>query len=509
MTGRKTLLGAVAATLAAACYSTGEGPSPPSNALYFPTALAISADRSALYAVSSDFDLQFNAGTVQVYDLDALRRRIPKLWAGEGCGDLGANANRVLYPGPCGPLDAAPFVRASAEIGAFATDALLLNDPEGPSARLFLPVRGDPSLTYLDLPTPFALECGQQRNGGKCSPEYRLGTDPNDNTRGLTMPSEPFGIAAIMAKTADERGTRWQQAIAVTHQTSGAVSLFTGTGPNGDSLFHGRPRLEYVLGGMPAGATGIAALPYSSANADDGTFHKPGFIVSFRNAAQLQILRYFSDDNASPARPFLVAGGRIPITVNADGYDSRGIAIGPNDERAACEIGCSALDEAERTACLRQCASIPVPVYVANRAPTTLLVGETRTTVGSSGSSDTVSLYDSVPVAAGASRVVVGQVLGKDGRREDRVFVVCFDARTIYVYDPVARRITDTILTGRGPTAISIDIGTMDGEPYAFAYIAHFTDSYIGVVDLNASHVDTYMTMIATVGHPRPPAETQ
>lgn len=507
------MLGAVAATLVAACYSTGEGPSPPSKSLYFPTALAISADSAALYAVSSDFDLQFNAGTVQVYDLDALRRRLPRLWAGEGCGDLGANPSRVLYPGACGPIDAAPLVRASAEIGAFATDALLLSDPEGPSARLFLPVRGDPSLTYFDLPTPFALDCGQQRNGGRCSPEYRLGTDPSDNTRGLTMPPEPFGIAAIMSKTEGPQGTRWQQAIAVTHQTSGAVSLFTGTGPQGDSLFHGRPRLEFVLGGLPAGPIGIAALPHSplvaAAAQDEDPFYQPGFVVSFRNSAQLQLLRYFSDDNAAPARPFLVSAGRVPITINADGYDSRGIAVGGSDERVACEIGCSALDEGERGACLRDCASIPVPVYVANRAPTTLLVGETRTSIGSTQSADLVSLYDSIPVAAGASRVVIGHVLGKDGKREERVFVICFDARTIYVYDPASRRVTGTILTGRGPNALSIDIGTMDGEPYAFGYVAHFTDSYIGVVDLNESHADTYMTMIATVGQPRPPAETQ
>lgn len=503
------MLGAVAATLAAACYSTGEGPSPPPRSLYFPTALAISADQSALYAASSDFDLQYNGGTLQVYDLEALRRRVPRLWAGEGCGELGPNPTRVLHPGACGPIDAGPLVRASAEIGAFATDALLLSDPEGPGARLFLPVRGDPSLTYFDVPSPFVIDCGQSRDGGRCSEAHRLGVNPNDNSRGLRMPAEPFGIAAVMQETAGS----WQQAIVVTHQTSGALSLFTGVGPSGDSLFHGRPRLEFILSGLPAGPTGIAALPGSPLVSElaktSDPFYQPGFLVSFRNSPELQIVRYFSDEGASPARPFLVTGGKVPVTINANGYDSRGVAMGSGVERFGCEAGCTAFDEGERKACLEGCASIPVSVYVANRTPPTLLIGETRSSIGPLGSNDLVSLYDSVPVAPGASRVVLGQILDKDGVRQERVFVICFDSRTIYVYDPAARRVTSTISTGRGPNALTLDVGTMDGEPYAYGYVAHFTDSYIGVVDLNEAHLDTYMTMIATVGVPQAPKETQ
>jgi len=41
------------------------------------------------------------------------------------------------------------------------------------------------------------------------------------------------------------------------------------------------------------------------------------------------------------------------------------------------------------------------------------------------------------------------------------------------------------------------------------AYLAHFTDSYIGVIDLDQSHVDTYATIVATVGVPKPPRETK
>lgn len=523
MSGRSTLLGAFALSVVAGCYSTDEGPSPPSDSLYFPVALAVSTDATALYAINSDFDLQFNGGTVQAYDLAALRSRIPPLWQTPApgasvdslCGALGANPSPILYPGVCGPIDAPSLVTSTAKIGAFATDALLLDNPEpdGVRSRLFVPVRGDPSLTYFDLASPLALDCGQAGNGGSCDAAHRLGTDASDNTRGLTMPTEPFHVAAIVAK--DDLGggkVRWQQAIGVTHQTSGAVSLFTGDGSAGDSLFQGRPRLEFVLGGLPAGASGIAAVPYpasiSHAAAGFGNYlppYQPGFLVTFRNNASVALVRYFSDAYSSPARPFLNYGGSVPMSVNAAGYDSRGIVV-DSQARTTCEASCANDTGDALTKCLETCeGTVPVPVYVANRVPPTLIIGQLRTNVSAARTDDLVDFYDSVPVGQGASQVVVGDVLGADGQRHRRVFVVCFDSRSIYVYDPQARRSLPPIRTGRGPSAIALDVGS----DYAFGYVAHFTDSYIGVVDLNEAHAETFLTMVATVGAPSPPRETQ
>src|SRR6266436_1748423 len=76
---------AVVASCLAGCYSTGDGPDP-STALYFPVGLAVSPGGHALYVANSDFDLQFNAGTVEAYR-------------------LGANPTQILYPGLCGSLN--------------------------------------------------------------------------------------------------------------------------------------------------------------------------------------------------------------------------------------------------------------------------------------------------------------------------------------------------------------------------------------------------------------------
>ena len=81
--------------------------------------------------------------------------------------------------------------------------------------------------------------------------------------------------------------------------------------------------------------------------------------------------------------------------------------------------------------------------------------------------------------------------------------MVCFDARIIFVYDPIERRVDGEIRTGRGPHALVMD----PKEP--LAYVGHFTDSYIGLIDLDESHGDTFETIVTTIGVPVPPRESK
>ena len=77
--GRWLLGAAVVASVASACFSAGGGNTPPTNILYFPTGLAVSAGGTALYVVNSDFDLQWNGGTLQSYDLGQIRKDADQL----------------------------------------------------------------------------------------------------------------------------------------------------------------------------------------------------------------------------------------------------------------------------------------------------------------------------------------------------------------------------------------------------------------------------------------------
>ena len=60
------------AALLGGCFDPGEGIAPPPERVYFPVGLALDADARFLYVLNSDFDLQFNAGTLQSMDLEQL-----------------------------------------------------------------------------------------------------------------------------------------------------------------------------------------------------------------------------------------------------------------------------------------------------------------------------------------------------------------------------------------------------------------------------------------------------
>lgn len=525
---------ALAALSVSACYSA-EGQPPPLNRLYFPTGLALSPGATRLYVANSDFDLQYRSGTVQAYDLGRVRQLTPRgctsdagcssgtrcdlapttenggapsRWcvqsagpfAGRPCGALGEQgiADRLLYPGRCAHLDpehpvdgGASLIVGSVGVGAFATALLYRSRPpaadgaQRPGGRLFLPVRGDATLTYIDVDddskaaaTGFELSCGQTGDEHACDATHRRGDSAaQENTRDLTLPREPFGIDA----TSDG------SALVLTHQTEGSASLFVNDWDQGS--YGSGPNLEFVLTGLSTRPIGVAAVP-KAASADPASY-QPHFLVTFRDAAEVRLLRYFDDAAANPARPFLADDGGASITANSLDFDSRGIAIDDSARRAA-ETACELEPADLRADCLDRAADVRLDVYVANRSPATLLVGHTRS------NSDLPTSFDAYPVSFGPSRVVVGDVIDRAGKPSKRVFLVCFDSRAIWVFDPAAREMEANITTGRGPHALAIDAA------HGLAYLAHFTDSYLGVIDLDLRHASAY-SIVLTLGRPTAP----
>ncbi len=156
----------------ASCFTGSEGLVPPTDAFYFPTAVAVSPGRETLYVVNSDFDLQYNGGTLFALNLGeaaggsalakagtrAAAERVATAIAdgrspADVCSEIGSspNDNDTLHPGPCEAVKAAPFVRAYATIGGFGTALRFVGNERGPGLRLFASVRGDPSITYFDI----------------------------------------------------------------------------------------------------------------------------------------------------------------------------------------------------------------------------------------------------------------------------------------------------------------------------------------------------------------------
>lgn len=561
------------AGLLGGCFTSTEGEPPPTDELYFPVGLSLfgeTPDGPAFLAVAnSDYDLHYNSGNVFVLDAARIRELVPRPCAvDEQCAGLDAEGNdgvcdktpneanqnapsftcisapdvdpcpggrrrsaadRSLYPGRCEyqPIDAA-MRRSVKRIGAFATDVLYQSNTNPNDAskmgRLFIPVRGDATLHWIDVDSLGNLNCGD--DDGACDDFHRVGDDPDEeNSRDLRLDPEPFALAASAEGPA----------IVVTNRTTGKVSLFVND-------WETRPTLKHALEGLPAYPVGIAALPAPAlvpalqalhAEPREGTAladvaarwqelsYDPGFLVSFGNVAEVDLLRYFQQD-PSQTEDYLRRADRIGIHLNSAGYDSRGIAIQARERSvaeqrcatragvdasclgdAACLGGLSPEAVDSYLSCVKEAASTPVDVYVANRSPASLLVGRTRPVVNDVQSAEVPDFYAAIPLTLGPSRVITGEVLvgEANGVRsyEPRVFAICFDSRRIFVYDPVRRMIDTEITTGRGPHAVAID------PDNALLFIGHFTDSYIGVVSIDRRFPQTYGKTLATIGKPVPP----
>lgn len=552
---------AVAATVSLSCYSQGDGADPPLDRFYFPVGLQVSHGGSVLYVANADFDLQFNGGTLQSYDLTLVRRhaldvienpaRTDLPWVRTPAGGCPGNAPASQPNGSREPLGeaCAPPVRSefyqrdSAIIGAFATDMLLSGAPTAaPSSgagalrtydRLFLPVRGNATLTWANVARdsadtvapdtrdpaaypPFLVQCGQTATSRRCDARHEIGEDPDElgNTRKITMPGEPFGIALSQ----DSRS------ILVTHQGDTKTSLLaSGLGPNDTDVATGGsaevvPSLQFVLDGVAAGGMGLTAIPHDPDAFVGGVVPFPAFLQTSRANAAVELLRQYPDEG-SLRRPFLAREGAFPLTVSPSGVDSRGIAI---DTSPA--LGCKArASEAERLACARR----PARVFIANRSPASVLVGELGGTNVATGDydPDVLTVSRAEPLSAGPSRVYLAPIVDVDGAYALRLFVVCFDAAQIFVFDPESMRLENVIRVAPGPFAMAFDpfdmaaVARHDQVPadprigrnltrYRFAYVASFTQSYVQLLDLDRRLPNTFERVVFTLGEPTNPKGT-
>ncbi len=524
-------LALLGATLAGACFTGSDGLFPPPKGLYFPTAIAVSPGRTALYVANSDFDLQYNGGTVQVVNLadhegqpglrtqaEAVAGAIASgLALDDICGAAGLKPNQeeLLHPGPCEPLAYARYVRGFATVGAFTSGMSLVPRPDAAGMRLFVTVRGDPSVTFFDVTDDrdpvapsspcgeaFCLDCDQSGEEKRCSVGHRIGESAVASIRGINMPTEPAGIAAAPLPGGD--------ALVIAHPTEASASLVVNRWTGASALPW--PTLEFTLKSLADDPFFVVAIPPPAVveAAADNIAYRPGFILSHRSAPALSVVRFEDDRGSAPPRPFLILAGQPTVTLQGEVADSRGMAVDAS-AREACEGLFAPTDVVNLAGCARD---NPVRFYVASRSPASLLGGTIETEIALSGDvvtsvDERLSLDDVVPLSIGASNVAVGHVIGLGGELEVRIFVVSFDARALAIYDPVLRRVEKQVRTGRGPAGIAFDTGVdAGGALRSHLYVAHFTDSYLGIVDLDARR-PTYGEVVVSVGPPEPPREEQ
>lgn len=425
-----------------ACYDTGDGSAPPSDRFYYPVGLQVSHGGTVLYAVNSDFDLQYNGGTLQAYDLRLIRQHALLTIANpadpalldvlvrkpapnaDACPSnppvfqVGREPGRQPLGETCAPpVKSQAYIRDNVVIGAFATELLLspltkdlvpqtpkvhADDPLPAAAettvdRLFSPVRGNATLTWATVVrdtfesapnasdtranyAPFQIGCGQSGSANRCDTAHTSGEDPFEQRDNSRQITMP---GEPFGATISEDGT----SLVITHQNDTKSSLFL-TGLRRDrndaEIALHPPSLQFVVDNVPIGGVGIVPVPHDlDAFLGLSTLPRPAFFETSRSIPQVSLLRQYSDDlgrvDSSTPRPFLDVEAAFPIAASANGNDSRGIVIDPTP-RLACKARVTSTDPATRDREMAACARKPARAFIANRSPAALLVGDVGAT---------------------------------------------------------------------------------------------------------------------------------
>lgn len=404
---------------ATGCTASSDEVRPPPGQFFFPTGLALDPAQSRLFVANANSELRWDSGTINVIDLDEVDRVIASR-SGTRCQTDPEQVETLV-------CDEESFIvgQAGVRIGNFAT-GLSVQDTGNGTARLIVPVRGDPSITWIDWDgSKLSCDDGAQ-NFAFCDDEHRLTSLRNNEALG-PLPEEPF-------RTFVDAGGGYA---VVTHLNSGDITLI-------DSRAGAAPIISDVARDLFLGTSTTLPGGTAVAGRNPGSLDDLVYAVS-RSEDRVQMLTV--ERPTANALPYLVPSNYFFLDAaggnNGSSSDSRGLAFTGDGNR----------------------------MLAINRRPPTLQIYDSS--LGPSGfpANTAVAIYD---ICREASGLAVGNVGGGD-----LALVTCFREGTAYVIDASGRRSTDAIVrVGRGP--FDVVISTIRKK----AYITNFLEDSIGVIDL-------------------------
>jgi hypothetical protein len=455
--------------LVSACNLKNPGVDPPAGVLSFPAAMSFrdpsAASHDLLYVANSNFNLRYNAGSVQVYDLAKIERAIDgdecrsgdnerRLFADGGLTDAGdPSAEDGGLPNDGGPVSGGPLTEVPLDPGyegddqrdlrghlcdalsdgkcCFGeSDSFLLGGkgkseilidsfasalavaPDG--RRLYVPVRSRDRLLYFDIDESGQISCG--RGKGRC----RRGTVASDEDKDPVAKFEPQATAlAVGALDTMVEGNPKGTFLATAHE-NGAVGFFVDTGSG--------PVLHSTSFAISGRLTSIEADP-----------HNKSFYLT--TAARSSAVSRFGLRNLKD-RYVLTPAPALLVDDVAGAFDTRDILRDKDD---------------------------PARLFVLMRG----VVQSVLFLRLDSNDPGGVRFEGQVRVGAGPSRLAQATL---DGRRV--LFVSCFDERAIYVIEEETRQVRHIIRGLAGPFEMLVD------EPRGFLYVADFNVSVVRVVDM-------------------------
>lgn len=423
--------------VAGACTANSEEVRPPADELFFPTGIGVAPDESVLFAISANSELRYDSGTVLAFDLGAVDAAIDA-WLTGGSVPDGCSRNLDFPESIDCPESELVLAEAGVRIGNFATH-MAIQDKGGGDLRLLVPVRGDPSVTYIDWVAGAGdLVCGESDASlPLCSEAHRL-TRFLDDPALPAVSEEPYDVYV-------DSGGEWGM---VTHLTSGTVTL-----------------VDLPVDGAPVLADAITGL-----FASNGFGQRGSVAVAGRNPGQPDTIAYVTSLSENRVQTFTVArlNDGLPNLVPSEYFfldvgpvyagesgNTRGVAFSGDGTRG----------------------------YFMNRFPPTLTVVDTSAGAGGYPVNRELGATD---ICREGSSIAVGDV----GAGE-RVFVSCFQDGELHVIDPAGQVTLEAITpVGRGPFSVAV------APDRRRLYISNFFDNTIAVVDLTPGAPTEYRVVL-------------
>jgi hypothetical protein len=479
----------------AGCTASEFGLDPPADELFYPTGLALDPREDVLYVTNGNADLRYNGGTLMALNLSRLREDLAVMRSGvvpeplAGAESTSTCRRSVGVPWMVECLTPRYALGGQTiKLGNFAGQIAVQRQGSDEGVRLYVPVRGEPSLTWVSADRrsgALALNCGNNGPLQRCSEAHRLvellRVDPAQ-----PLPSEPYD-----AFVDDAIG-----ALYLTSFSSPAVSLFDihlvdGSFPEFADL---RTQIFGLDTSNRGGTVSVAARPcrrygegppYAfveptvdeggaclESEMTDGTF----VYATSHYSAEIAVMAVRGvagpcaadlggcDDPAAPRDLRLVYVDRVVANVALDpASDLRGIAFRADGTRA----------------------------FVVDRRPPGLIAIDTSMENGVPRN----RVVDVVALCPEPSLLYVRRI-----GEMNRAYVVCFAAGTASVVDADALELVDTISLGQGPNAMAFALADPE-QPLGFA--ANYVDNDIAVIDLLPGS-PTENEVIARIGYPSP-----
>ena len=525
---------AVAAVMGS-CNLHNPGVSPPSAVLSFPSALALSREPMPrlLYVANSNFDLRYNAGSLQSYNLDALDRVLAsnrcrsygKLPAGDaGSRPFDDNTNYGMLglldagPSDAGADDAGGLVLADDAGGLVLADAGSLDAGKGRvGAPIVLP--GDYDLTSKYGNAQGFLCDGRDPAGyeGCC-----IDTGPElDAIRQSSFEIDSFAVGVAVSPSNDRvyvpvssRNQLLYFDVVNDQLACGDETTRCRRGPGLKSADHvPYDNFPGSLSAMtvgtlsdlipPAAANGLVLdATYVATTHDLGGF---GLFVEERDSAGTSsapildgVLRNLGQRPrsvlADPVRHVLYVASagesyisRIALRVNPTVPGELGLRATPYESSRIAVSGVSQAGD------LRDMTFDPN-----NHDRLYVLIRGTQESVGFLDLDPTLKtnarLVDSVRIGAGPSKLAL---MVQDGRTF--LLVTCYDSKSIYIIDAAERALVAVVRSLSGPFTMAYDTSRK------LLHVADFRSSVLRVVDLKGltDRSEPPPRIVATIGSPQ------